>query len=57
MLLLMQIRTRFGISADGYVTAPDGWPALEADPAYEGGRSHGFPEFQQTLDAVLTERR
>ncbi len=28
----MQIRTRFSISADGYVTTPDGWPALIADP-------------------------
>jgi dihydrofolate reductase len=52
----MQIRTRFSISADGYVTTPDGWPALVADPAYEGGKSHGFPEFQQTLDAVLMGR-
>ena len=50
MLLVMQIRTRFSISADGYVTTPDGWPALVADPAYEGGKSHGFPEFQQTLE-------
>ena len=52
----MQIRTRFTISADGFVTTPDGWPALVADPAYEGGQSHGFPEFQQTLDAVLMGR-
>jgi dihydrofolate reductase len=27
----MQIRTRFSISADGYVTTPDGWPAIAAE--------------------------
>ena len=26
----MHIRTRMGISADGYVTTPDGWPSLLA---------------------------
>jgi dihydrofolate reductase len=49
----MQIRTRFSISADGYVTTPDGWPALLADPHYVSGQSHGFPEFQQSCEAVL----
>jgi hypothetical protein len=29
----MQIRTRFSVSADGYVTTPDGWPPLIRDPA------------------------
>ena len=52
----MEIRTRFSISVDGYVTTPDGWPALVADPAFGSGESHGFPEFQQTLDAVLMGR-
>ena len=52
----MQIRTRFSMSADGYVTTPDGWPALVADPAFQSGQSHGFPEFQKTLDAVLMGR-
>jgi dihydrofolate reductase len=52
----MEIRTRFSISVDGYVTTPDGWPALVADPAFASGQSHGFPEFQQTLDAVLMGR-
>jgi len=37
----MQIRTRFSISADGYVTTPDGWPALIADPRFVSGQSHG----------------
>jgi hypothetical protein len=30
----MQIRTRMCMSADGYVTTPDGWPAQLADPAF-----------------------
>jgi hypothetical protein len=30
----MQIRTRMCMSADGYVTTPDGWPAQLADPAW-----------------------
>jgi dihydrofolate reductase len=52
----MQIRTRFSISADGYVTTPDGWPSLVADPHFVSGESHGFPEFQETCEAVLMGR-
>jgi hypothetical protein len=49
----MQIRTRFSISADGYVTTPDGWPSLIADPAFVSGQSHGWPEFQAWCEAVV----
>jgi dihydrofolate reductase len=52
----MRILTRFSMSADGYVTTPDGWPSLTADPAFASGESHSFPEFQKTLDAVLMGR-
>ena len=52
----MQIRTRMCMSADGYVTTPDGWPAQLADPAFVPGESYGFPEFQKTCDAVLMGR-
>jgi dihydrofolate reductase len=52
----MQIRTRFSISADGYVTTPEGWPALIADPHFVSGESHGFPEFQESCEAVLMGR-
>jgi dihydrofolate reductase len=52
----MQIRTRFSISADGYVTTPEGWPALIADPSFVSGQSHGFPEFQRSCEAVLMGR-
>jgi dihydrofolate reductase len=52
----MLIQTRFAMSADGYVTTPDGWPAQLADPSWVGGQSHGFPEFQRTLEAVVMGR-
>jgi dihydrofolate reductase len=52
----MQIRTRFSISADGYVTTPDGWPSLTADPAFVSGHSHGWPEFQKSCEAVVMGR-
>jgi len=44
------------MSADGFVTTPNGWPALVADPAFASGKSHGFPEFQKTCEAVLMGR-
>jgi dihydrofolate reductase len=52
----MQIRTRMCMSADGYVTTPDGWPVQLADPAFTPGESYGFPEFQKSCDAVLMGR-
>jgi dihydrofolate reductase len=52
----MQIRTRFSISADGYVTTPDGWPPIVRDPQFVSGQSHGFPEFQKRCEAVLMGR-
>jgi dihydrofolate reductase len=50
------IRTRMCMSADGYVTTPDGRPTQLADPAFAPGESYGFPEFQQSCDAVLMGR-
>src|SRR5919108_6271678 len=52
----MQIRTRMCISLDGCVTTPDGLPIQLADPAFTPGQSYGFPEFQQSCDAVLMGR-
>jgi dihydrofolate reductase len=52
----MQIRTRMCTSLDGYVTTPDGRPVQLADPGFVPGQSHGFPEFQETLEAVLMGR-
>ena len=52
----MQIRTRMCMSVDGYVTTPEGRPVQLADPAFVAGESYGFPEFQQSCDAVLMGR-
>jgi dihydrofolate reductase len=52
----MNIRTHMCISLDGYVTRPDGLPVQLADPSFNPGRSHGFPEFQETCEAVLMGR-
>lgn len=51
----MQIRTRMCMSADGYVTTPDGWPVQLADPNWSP-ENYGFPEFQAHCDAVLMGR-
>jgi dihydrofolate reductase len=52
----MQIVTRLSISLDGYVTTPDGWPTLMADPAFVSGESHGVPDFVSRCEAVLMGR-
>jgi dihydrofolate reductase len=44
------------ISADGYVTAPEGWPALTAAPAFVSGQSHGITEFLGDSEAALIGR-
>lgn len=51
----MKILTRMCMSADGYVTTPQGWPAQLADPAFSP-ESYGFVEFQQRVDAVVMGR-
>lgn len=52
----MKIRARMSMSADGYVTTPDGWPALTADPAFVSGQSHGIREFLQGCEMALMGR-
>jgi dihydrofolate reductase len=52
----MQIRARMSMSADGYVTTPQGWPALTADPAFVSGKSHGIQEFLEDCEAALMGR-
>jgi dihydrofolate reductase len=53
---MTKIRTHLCISADGYVTTPDGWPAHAVDPAFAGRDGHGFPEFLQGVEAVVMGR-
>jgi len=52
----MQIRARMCMSADGYVTTPDGWPAQLADPAFDPGDSHGIQEFLEGCEQALMGR-
>ena len=53
----MLIRSRMGVSADGFVATPDGLPALLALPGFVPGESHGHPEFIAGCDAVVMGRR
>jgi dihydrofolate reductase len=52
----MRIRSRLSTSADGYVTTPDGWPALLADPSFVPGESHGIREFLEGCEGALMGR-
>jgi len=52
----MKIRARLGISADGYVTTPSGWPSQTADPAFVPGESHGIREFLEGCEQALMGR-
>jgi dihydrofolate reductase len=44
------------ISIDGFVATPAGRPVQLADPSFIPGRSHGFPKFQESCEAVLMGR-
>ncbi|MGV9676276.1 dihydrofolate reductase family protein [Nocardia sp. NPDC003482] len=48
----MRIMARLCISADGYITTPDGWPPQVIDPTHGPG-SHGIAEFLRTCEAAL----
>jgi dihydrofolate reductase len=52
----MLIKARMGISADGFVSTPDGLPALLAAEDFVSGTSHGFPEFIAGCDAAVMGR-
>jgi dihydrofolate reductase len=52
----VQIISRMGISADGYVSTPDGWPSQLADPAFVPGESHGIQDFLKGKEAALMGR-
>ncbi len=52
----MHIRSRMGVSADGFVATPEGVPTLAVMPGFVPGTSHGFPEFIQGCDAVVMGR-
>jgi dihydrofolate reductase len=52
----MKIRTHLGISADGYISGPDGIPAQGKMPTFVPGASHGHPAFIKGCDAVVMGR-
>jgi len=51
----MQILSRLCVTADGYVTTPDGIPPQVIDPVHGPG-SHGIAEFVAGCEAVLMGR-
>lgn len=51
----MRIRARLCMSADGYITTPNGWPPQVVDPVHGPG-SHGTSEFLKTCEAALMGR-
>jgi hypothetical protein len=53
----MEIKTRFSVSADGYVTTPDGWPPLIADPNFVSGKSHAGSIVRHLQPAHATAAR
>jgi hypothetical protein len=52
----MPIRSRTGVSVDGFVASPDGLHALWTMPGFVPGASHGFSEFLAGCDAVVMGR-
>lgn len=52
----MRIVSRLCISADGYVTTPEGWPSQLADPTFNPGESHGIRECLEGKEAALMGR-
>ncbi|MCW2910477.1 MAG: hypothetical protein JWL68_5266 [Actinomycetia bacterium] len=52
----MLIKSRMGVSADGFVGTPEGVPTLAIMPGFEPAVSHGYPEFIEGCDAVVMGR-
>ncbi|MGO9143297.1 MAG: dihydrofolate reductase family protein [Streptosporangiaceae bacterium] len=52
----MLIRSRMGVSADGFVATADGVPAFLVMPDFVPGHSHGYTAFIERCDAVLMGR-
>ncbi len=49
----MLIKSRMGVSADWFVSTPDGVPAIAVAPGVEPGISHGYPEFIEGCSSPL----
>jgi hypothetical protein len=52
----MQIRTRMGISVDGFIATVDGRPAFLAMPGFVPHGSYDWPAFNAQIDAVVMGR-
>jgi dihydrofolate reductase len=50
------IRTRTGVTVDGFVSMADGWPVLASMPGFEPGASYGYHQFIESVDAVVMGR-
>ncbi len=52
----MQIRTHIGISLDGFIATPDGFPIWNSIPSFVPGQSHGLAKFLDHIDAIVVGR-
>jgi dihydrofolate reductase len=52
----MLIRTRTGVSVDGFIATPDGVPVFVVMPDFVPHESYGWPEFDAQIDAVVLGR-
>lgn len=52
----MLIKSRMGVSVDGFVANTDGVPAIALAAGFGPAQSHGFPEFIAGCDAVVMGR-
>ena len=52
----MLIKSRMGVSVDGFVADAGGVPAIALADGFVPGESHGFPEFIAGCDAVVMGR-
>jgi dihydrofolate reductase len=52
----MLIRTRMGVSVDGFIATPDGVPAFVVMPDFVPHESYDWPQFDEQIDAVVLGR-
>jgi hypothetical protein len=52
----MLIRTRLGLSVDGFIATPDGLPAFLAMPDFVPHSSYDWQQFNEQIDAVVMGR-
>ena len=52
----MLVRTRLGVSVDGFIAFSDGRPTFLAMPDFSPHTSYGWPEFDEQCEAVVMGR-